>query len=476
MLRFRLLSAAAALLLAISIPSGLGASQRQTGNEDSAKQNEVPKPAAGDPAAKGVGGQPAAQSEEQRASGRQAQSPGPAAGQQPQRGPRRYSPPYLLDLAGKPAEEQERTLQADPLFRAATSEVQQRIRADLKRYTEMSPEERQKRRERFAQPQPGQRQQGPPPGGDRSGPPRYRPPYLLDLAGKPADEQERTLQADPLFRAATTEVQQRIREDLQRFTRMTPEERQRGRERFGPPPQAGQQPGPRPDGDRSGPRRYMPPPYLLDLAGKPADEQERTLQADPLFRAATPEVQQRIREDLRRFTQMTPEERARWRARFGPPPQVGQQQRRPDGDRSGQRHHMPPYLFELAGKPPQEQERILTADPHFRAMPSDVQRRIREDLKRISQMSPEERKQLGERFDAFHQLPPEARDVIRKEIFPVWTKLPPERQEAVKKEFRTLREMKPVARQARYLQIDFCKQFSPQEQQLLKKWVAVSSR
>ncbi len=133
----------------------------------------------------------------------------------------------------------------------------------------------------------------------------------------------------------------------------------------------------------------------------------------------------------------------------------------------------PPILFELAEKSPEEQERFLQSSPKFRHLPPEAQQALRERLKRISAMNPEQRQRLREHFEIFHRLPPEARDRIRSEIFPAWIRLGPERRRALLEEFRALRRMTPAERDKRFGQEEFARQFSPEEQQLLRQLISL---
>lgn len=150
------------------------------------------------------------------------------------------------------------------------------------------------------------------------------------------------------------------------------------------------------------------------------------------------------------------------------------------GDPGGRRHwtgrHLPPFLFELAEKPPEEQERILQANPKFRNLPTEEQERVRRHLKRLSAMTPEERQRFRERFEIFHGLPPEARDKIRNELFPAWNRLPAERRPALLAEFRVLRRLTKQEREQRFAREEFSRQFNPEEQQLLRQLISLSSQ
>jgi len=148
--------------------------------------------------------------------------------------------------------------------------------------------------------------------------------------------------------------------------------------------------------------------------------------------------------------------------------------------RPGQMGHwpggpLPNFLFSLAGKRPEEQERILQKNPHFRQMSPREQEFVREKLKRLNAMTPQQRRDFRERFEIFHHLRPEAREQIRTQIFPAWTRLPAPRRQAMLQEFRVLSRMRPAQREQRFVQDTFIKQFSNEEQQLLRQLLSLTA-
>ncbi len=135
---------------------------------------------------------------------------------------------------------------------------------------------------------------------------------------------------------------------------------------------------------------------------------------------------------------------------------------------------IPSFLFKLAEKSPEEQDRILNGNPRFRDMPANEQQKFREKLKRFSAMLPDERQRFRERFVIFHNLPPESRDKIREEVMPAWNRLPADRRRVLLDEFRTLRRLAADERQQRFAQDSFTREFSSGEQQLLRQLTSLS--
>jgi hypothetical protein len=136
---------------------------------------------------------------------------------------------------------------------------------------------------------------------------------------------------------------------------------------------------------------------------------------------------------------------------------------------------LPPFLFALADKPTAEQEQLLRASPRFRQMSPLEQQEIRERLRKISAMNPRQRKELRDRFEVFHHLSPAARDKIRADIFPAWNRLAPPRRDVMMREYRLLARMRPAERNQRFLQDTFVKQFSDDEQRLLRDLLSVTT-
>ena len=132
------------------------------------------------------------------------------------------------------------------------------------------------------------------------------------------------------------------------------------------------------------------------------------------------------------------------------------------------------FLFMLAEKPPEEQQKILQASPRFRDMTPMQQQDVRLSLRRMTAMTPQERRLFQERFEIFHSLPFSARETIRAEIFPAWNRMGPRRRQMVLQEFRLLARMRPGQRNSRFVQDTFVQQFSNDEQKVLRQMLALA--
>lgn len=138
--------------------------------------------------------------------------------------------------------------------------------------------------------------------------------------------------------------------------------------------------------------------------------------------------------------------------------------------------HMPRFIFDLAEKSPEEQDRFLKSSRRFNELAQQEQQFFRDKLKKLSAMTPEERLRIRERFEIFHKLPPESRDKIRDEVMPVWSRLAPERRQALLEELRVLRHMSPADRDQRLASDTFARQFSAEEQSLLRQIASLSAK
>ncbi len=136
--------------------------------------------------------------------------------------------------------------------------------------------------------------------------------------------------------------------------------------------------------------------------------------------------------------------------------------------------HTPPFLFELAEKSPEDQEKFLQSNERFNRLPPEVQQNLRHRLKEISAMPPDRRAKLRERFEIFHRLPEEARDTIREQVFPVWNRLPGDRRGLLLEELRSLRRMNSEARQQRLGSDAFTRTYTLEERQVLQQLVDLS--
>jgi hypothetical protein len=90
----------------------------------------------------------------------------------------------------------------------------------------------------------------------------------------------------------------------------------------------------------------------------------------------------------------------------------------------------------------------------------------------LDRMPPERRAQMEERLNRLEQLPPEQKEQL-KQRYREFQALPRDRQDAVRLEIQALRSMRPAARIARVNSPAFQRQYSPDEQKILKQSLGI---
>lgn len=103
-----------------------------------------------------------------------------------------------------------------------------------------------------------------------------------------------------------------------------------------------------------------------------------------------------------------------------------------------------PAVQRLLNMTPEEREKALAR------LPPERRARIEQRLNRLAQLPPEQRAELQQRYQAFQSLP---RD----------------RQDAVRLELQSLRALPPRLRQRRLSSPGFQREYSPEEQRLLRE-------
>ncbi len=102
------------------------------------------------------------------------------------------------------------------------------------------------------------------------------------------------------------------------------------------------------------------------------------------------------------------------------------------------------------------------------ALPADRRDRIEKRLSHLQKLSPEQRAQLEKRLERFQNLPSNRQAEIRR-IAQDIKQLPRERKVAVRQELDTLRTLAEGERQSRLQSSTWKRQFTPQEQEILKQ-------
>jgi hypothetical protein len=88
--------------------------------------------------------------------------------------------------------------------------------------------------------------------------------------------------------------------------------------------------------------------------------------------------------------------------------------------------------------------------------------------KALARLPPERRAQIEQRLNRLAQLPPEQRAELQQR-YQEFQSLPKDRQEAVRLELQSLRALPPRLRQRRLNSPGFQREYSPEEQRLLRQ-------
>jgi hypothetical protein len=88
--------------------------------------------------------------------------------------------------------------------------------------------------------------------------------------------------------------------------------------------------------------------------------------------------------------------------------------------------------------------------------------------KALARLPPERRAQIEQRLNRLAQLPPEQRAELQQR-YQAFQSLPRDRQDAVRLELQSLRALPPRLRQRRLASPGFQREYSPEEQRLLRE-------
>ncbi len=92
----------------------------------------------------------------------------------------------------------------------------------------------------------------------------------------------------------------------------------------------------------------------------------------------------------------------------------------------------------------------------------------------LARLPPERRAQIEQRLNRLAQLPPEQRAELQQR-YQAFQSLPRDRQDAVRLELQSLRALPPRLRQRRLSSPGFQREYSPEEQRLLRESMGLPS-
>ena len=119
-----------------------------------------------------------------------------------------------------------------------------------------------------------------------------------------------------------------------------------------------------------------------------------------------------------------------------------------------------------------DQLKALENEPGFREYPPQTQQRLRDELVRLNNMTPQQRDQMLQYNERLESRTPQQQEQFRSGM-QLFNGLPPNRKLAFRTAFRSLREMPPAQRQAVIDSPRFRAQFSDPERTSLSNILAV---
>ncbi len=133
----------------------------------------------------------------------------------------------------------------------------------------------------------------------------------------------------------------------------------------------------------------------------------------------------------------------------------------------GQGPHNGDWLRNTIRLPPQEQQRRLEQDQHFRQLPERRQEQLRNRLQTFNSMPPQKQQRVLDRMEMFARLRPEQQRQAMT-LFGQFRSMDPQRKEIMRGTLRQMRTMPPDARQRMLNSPETQSRYSPQELQMLR--------
>ena len=117
--------------------------------------------------------------------------------------------------------------------------------------------------------------------------------------------------------------------------------------------------------------------------------------------------------------------------------------------------------------PPQEQQKKLQQDQHFRQLPPQRQEQLMNRLHNFNSMPPQQRQRILNRMEMIERLKPEQQNQAH-ELYGQFRTLDPQRKDVMRRTLRQMRGMPPDARERMLNSPDMQSRYSPQEIQMLR--------
>jgi plasmid maintenance system killer protein len=133
----------------------------------------------------------------------------------------------------------------------------------------------------------------------------------------------------------------------------------------------------------------------------------------------------------------------------------------------GQGPHNGDWLRNTMRLPPQEQQKRLEQDQHFRQLPQQRQEQLRNRLQTFNSMPQQQQQRVLNRMEMFEHLRPEQQKQAMN-LFGQFRAMDPPRKETMRRTLREMRTMPPDARERMLNSPETQSHYSPQEIQMLR--------
>jgi hypothetical protein len=132
----------------------------------------------------------------------------------------------------------------------------------------------------------------------------------------------------------------------------------------------------------------------------------------------------------------------------------------------GQGPHNGDWLRNTMQLSPQEQQKRLEQDQHFRQLPPQRQEQLRNRLQTFNTLSPDQKQRLLNRMEMIEHLRPEQQQQARQ-LFGQFRTMDPQRKDMMRRTLREMRTMPPDARERLLNSPELRARYTPQEIQML---------
>jgi len=133
----------------------------------------------------------------------------------------------------------------------------------------------------------------------------------------------------------------------------------------------------------------------------------------------------------------------------------------------GQGPHNGDWLRNTQKLPPQEQQKKLEQDQHFRQLPPQRQEQLKNRLQNFNSMPPDKRQRVLNRMEMIEHLRPDQQKQAQA-LFGQFRSMDPQRKDVMRRTLRQMRGMPPDARERMLNAPDMQSHYSQQEIDMLR--------